>query len=261
VVRKSRRVVALGLTLVLACAGLAVADGAGENDAKVIGNVNPKKLDKKKFKPIALTLGVQNSLNLTGQGANPTSELIKVSKNVKINLKRAPRCTAPIPNGTPPAQARQLCPPKSLIGTGKAAVAAPGIAPQCGGDLENPPCVFARPDVLVFNGPGRNQVRLHTYHPLLGASSPIVNGRIVKASGKAFGQALSVPNAPETGALLITQFQATIKKNSKVATARCKPKRIRYQRTVTYFDGSRETVSKSQKCKVKKAKKGKKKRR
>lgn len=239
--RKSRKVVALGLTLAVGVAGLAIADAADDNDAKVIGKVNPAKLDKKKFKPVNLQLGVKNSADwITGIQPNPASELIEVSKNVKINLNRAARCTAVIPNGTPTKEAKQLCPRKSVLGSGKARVQAPGGM------------VVAEPVVTVFNGPGKNEVRLHTYSPDLGAASPIVEGKIVKAKSRGFGKALRVAEAPETGPIMITLFHAKLTKKSKVATARCKPKKIKFKRTVTYADGSKESVSKAQKCKVKK---------
>jgi hypothetical protein len=254
--------VALGVTLALAVSGIAAAT-ADENDAKVVGKVAPAKLDKKKFKPINLTLGVENSSDwITGIQANPASELIRISKNVKINLGKRPRCNADLSNGTPPAAARKACPKKSFLGSGRAEVMGPGIAPQCGADLFNPPCVIAEPVVSVFNGPGKNQVRLHTYDPNLGVASPVVQGRIVPAGKKGYGKALRVANAPETGPLLITKFNATLKKSTGVATARCKPKKIKFERTVTYADDTRETVTKTQNCKVKKkAKKKKKKRR
>ena len=41
---------------------------------------------------------------------------------------------------------------------------------------------------------------------------------------------------------MITKFNATIKKGSKVATARCKAKKFLWLRKVTYDDGSTETV-------------------
>src|SRR5690606_12150513 len=155
--------------------GIAAAT-ADQNDAKVVGKVGPSKLDKKKFKPVNLKLGVENSSDwITGVQQNPASELIRVSKNVKINLNKRPRCKAALPNGIPTNEARKRCSKKSVLGTGSAQVMAPGVGcpiPQAD------PCVIATPKVTVFNGPGKNQVRLHTYHTNLGAASPVVQGRI-----------------------------------------------------------------------------------
>jgi len=234
-------IVASGLAVTLATAGIAVAGGTGaaENEAAVDGKVTPSKLDKKKFKPVNLFLGVRNSnTQIDGLQENPASEFIAISKNVKVNLSKAPRCTVPIDNGTPTAQAKAMCPKKSFLGKGDAEVTAPG------------PTVIAEPVVSVFNGPGKNELRLHTYDEALAEASPIVDGKIVNAPGK-FGKALDVPEAPETGGVMITKFNAKLLKARKVATARCKPKQIKYKRTVTYDDGSSESVTRTQKCKVK----------
>ena len=245
-ITKSRMIVAPALAVAVATAGIAVAGttGADLNDARVVSKVTPSKLSKKKFTPVSVLLGVVNSPDSAGnEDANPSAERIAWSKNIKVDLKKAPRCTAPIANGTPTAQAKAMCPPKSYLGGGNATVHAPG------------PVLAARPVVSVFNGPGPGQLRLHTFSPDLGPASPIVDARIVKATRaeqrQGFGQALLVPEAPVTGALKITSFNSTILKSRKVATAKCKPKKFKVLRRVTYTDGSSETASKTQKCKVK----------
>ena len=58
-----------------------------------------------------------------------------------------------------------------------------------------------------------------------------------------------MPNSPETGALMITKFNATISKKSKAVLARCKNKNMTFQRKVTYADGSSETAETTQTCK------------
>ena len=244
---QSRRIVAGGLAVMVAGAGVAIAGptGAELNDAKVVSKVTPTKLSKKKFTPVKSLLGVVNSPDSAGNPTgNAKSERIAISKNIKVKLSKAPVCTAALPNGSTPQFAKDACPKKSYLGGGKATVHAPG------------PVLAAEPVVSVFNGPNPGQLRLHTYSDDLGAASPVVNAFIVKANqqerNKGYGQALDVPNAPVTGALKITSFKATVKKSSKVVTARCKPKKLKVQRTVTYTDDSSETATKSQKCKVKK---------
>ena len=154
-------------------------------------------------------------------------------------MGNAPRCTAALPNGIPTADARDACPPKSYLGGGDAEVTAPGGA------------VIAEPVVSVFNGPGRGtQLRLHTYSEDLGPASPIVDAKIINSPVPGYGQALSVPEAPETGAVMITKFNATLLKARKVVKAKCKPKRFKTQRRVVYADDSSETVTDSQRCKV-----------
>jgi hypothetical protein len=239
---KSRKIVAGGLAVALTTAGVAVAGstGADLNDAEVVGKVTPTKLSKKQFKPVNLFLGVVNSPDSAGNPvANAKSEKIAISKNVKVALNKAPRCTAALPNGSTPQFAKNACPAKSFLGSGKATVHAPG------------PTLAAEPVVSVFNGPAANQLRLHTYSDDLGPASPVVNAFIVNANKPGFGKALSVPNAPVTGALKITSFNAKIKKSTKVISAKCKPKKFKFQRTVTYTDDSSETANVSHNCKVK----------
>jgi hypothetical protein len=240
---QSRKILAIGTAVAMATAGIAVAGptGADLNDAKVISKVTPSKLSKKKFTPVKSLLGVVNSPDSAGNPTgNAKSERIAISKNIKVKLKKAPRCTASLPNGSTPQFAKDACPKKSYLGGGKATVHAPG------------PTLAAEPVVSVFNGPGPNQLRLHTYSPDLGAASPVVNASIVNANQSGYGKALSVPNAPVTGALKITSFNAKIKKSTKTMSAKCKPKKFKFLRTVTYTDNSSETATVKQKCKVKK---------
>ncbi|MQA73612.1 MAG: hypothetical protein GEU88_04545 [Solirubrobacterales bacterium] len=243
--RKTRFVVTLGLVMALGVAAIAYADGASDNEAGVVGKVKPTKLDKKKYKPVTLFTGVETSGTVTGAQQNPEQELISWGKNVKIDSKAAPTCSAPIEFLSTDA-AKQACPKGSAVGKGKASIVLPG-------GLE-----YEGLTVTVFNGPAKNQVRLHTYDPRLAGATPTVFGKVVKSKdGSKYGQALTVPDAPDvagdTG--MITEFNASLDKKSGVATARCKSKKFLWKRTVTYDDGSKESVTLSQKCKRKGGKK------
>jgi hypothetical protein len=245
VIRKSRMAVALGLVLALGVATVAWADGATDNEAFVDGSVKPSKLDKKKYKPINLFVGVRTEGPVTGAQANPEAENISFGKNLKWKSTAAPFCTAAIETpGLTADQAAALCPGKSLLGTGEAEV---NLGTRRVSDIT----------VQVFNGPAKNQVRLHTSSPTLGAAAPTVAGQIVKSNaGSQYGNALVVSDAPDAGgdAFMITKFNATVKKSSKVATARCKAKQFLFLREVTYDDGSKETAELTQPCKRKKKK-------
>ena len=236
---KPYRLVISAIVIVASYIGVALAqaDGASENQAFVDGKVNPAKLDKRKFKPINLFTGVRTQANVDGMQANPPSEYISFGKNVKLKPKRAPLCTAALPNGATPEQARSMCPRKSYLGSGHGTVQFPGILAD---------------DVIVsvFNGPAKGELRLHTYSPTLGTASPTVDAAIVRSNaGGKYGQALSVPFAPETGSGMITEFNAKIKRSTGVVLARCKSKKFRWQRHVTYNDGSSATVTTKQRCK------------
>ncbi len=238
-IRKSRLVAALALALALGVGGLAFASGATEHEAGVTGKVKPKKLDKKKFKKVKFNTGVVTTGGVTGTQSNPASEYISFGKNIKFKLSAAPVCTATLTNGSTPEQARAACPAKSYLGGGHAEVQGPGGT------------VVDELVVSAFNGPGANQLRLHTYGPVLGAASPTVQGDIVKSNaGRKYGKALKVVS-PVTGALMITQFDTNIDKSTGVVRARCKAKKFLWQRVVTYDDSSTDTAKLSQKCKRK----------
>jgi hypothetical protein len=239
VIKGIRTTIAAAVVLALGMAGYAAADGASEHEAAVVGKVKPAKLDKKKYKRVALFTGVVTTGGVTGTQANPRSEYISWGKNVKAKLKRAPRCSAALPNGITTEQARGLCPKRSYLGGGTAEIQGPGT------DINDV-------TVAVFNGPGKNAVRLQTYSPTLLAASPTVDGRVVKSKdGRKYGQALSVPFAPQTGSLMIVSFNAKLDRSSKVVKARCKAKKFRWKRTVTYDDGSTDVATLSQRCKRK----------
>ncbi len=248
-IRKSRLIVALGLVLALGVAGIAFADGTSENDPKVLGKVSPKKLDKKKFKPVKFYTGVATTTTSSVPGQqNPESEMLEFGKNIKFQNKKAPFCSVPL-NGTTTEQAEAACAAEvggngSVIGKG-----------QANADLGQGPQQVDDVIVTAFNGPGPNQLRLHAWSPTLGSgATQVVDGLIVKApSGGKYGQALSVPDAPDLGedAFMLTLFDSTISKSSKVVSGRCKAKKFLWKRTVTYDDGTKETVELSQKCKRK----------
>jgi len=245
VIKKSRFVVSIGLVVAVGAGAIALADGASTNTAFVDGSVKPAKLDKKKYKPISLFSGVRTEVptGVNGLQSNPLVEYISYPKNVKFDFKAGDVCTTLPPSGSTTDQARDACPPSSYLGSGEAEVQGPGIAPIT--DIT----------VSVFRGPDKKGIQLHTYSPTLGQASPTVPGSIVKSNaGSKYGYALSVPNAPQTGALMITKFNATIEKKSKAVLARCKSKNMTWERKVTYADGSSETATTTQKCKRKKKK-------
>jgi hypothetical protein len=221
-----------------------MADGAGDNTPTLEGKISPAKLDKKKFKPAQLLSGVATTGPVTGLQQNPEKEYLSYPKNLKFDSTNAPFCTAAI-EFLPTASAEAACPSGSKVGSGTAQVMLPG------GFVSQPITVTA------FNGPQKNQIRLHTYSEELAGATPTVFGEIVKSKVPGYGQALSVPDAPDVGddAGMITLFNATISKSSKIVLARCKSKTMKFQREVTYDDGSTETAELTQKCKQKKKKK------
>jgi hypothetical protein len=241
-VRRIRIVVAIGMSVALGVAALAYADGASENTAYVDGSIKPAKLDVEKRTPIALFSGVRTEGPVTGSQANPEAELIEYDAGGKWKSKAAPLCTGAIETpGLTADQARDLCPAKSYIGSGDAEVALSDTVR------------ISDVTVSVFNGPGKNQIRLHTSSPTLGAAAPTVFGEIGKSDSKKYGPTLVVADAPDAGgdAFMITKFNATIFKSSGISLFRCDEKHVYIRRTVTYDDGSQERAVDESKCKQK----------
>ncbi len=198
-----------------------------------------KRLDRKKLKPVALFTEVRTEGSVTGTQPNPERDYVEYDKDVAWRSNAAPRCTANIDvPGLSADQARDLCPPKSYIGIGEVEVKMSEIA-------------RLSLTVSVFNGPGKNEIRLHTASPTLGGGAVTVYGEIVKSDSKKYGPVLLVPDQPDAGgdAFMITKFNSTIFRSSGVSLASCPDGRFRIRRTVTYDDGSQESVADSQTCK------------
>lgn len=243
-IRKSRFVVAIALTLALGVSALAFANGTSENDVQVFGKISPTKLDRKTFKPVQLFAGVGTTTTHAVPGQqNAEQVLLEFPKNIKFNAKAAPTCGASL-NGTTTDQAKALCPPGSVIGTGNAHA-----------NLGQGPDQISDVTVTVFNGPGPNHLRLHAYTPTLGAgNTQVVDGDIIKApDGAPYGQALNVPNAPDLAgdAFMLTLFNSTITRGSKTVLGRCKSKTNVFQNTTTYDDGTKDSATIQTKCKQK----------
>lgn len=242
--RKFHLLILIGVAAALGVASVALADGTSRNTTFVDGNVKPSKLDQKKWKPVDMLTGVRTEAagGVDGTQPNPTTEYISYGKNIKFDFDAGEPCSTLPPSGSTPDQARAACPASSYLGSGSATVEGPGGL------------VINDLTVSVFYGPQKQQVQLHTYSPTLLAAAPVVPGFLVKSdAGPQYGYALSVPHAPETGALMITSFGSTITKSSGAVLARCKAKKFLWQRRTTYNDGSMDTATTEQKCKRKKS--------
>ena len=204
VIKKSRFVVSVGVVAALGAGTLAFADGVSENEAFVDGSIKPTKLDKKKYKPINLFSGVRTETTIDGTQFNPVSEYISYPKNVKFDFNAGDVCnTLPAPGSTrrPGAGA---CPNDSYLGSGEAEVQGAGGV------------VIDDLIVSVFRGPDKRGIQLHTASGTLLGAAPTVQGEIVNSNAQGpYGYALSVPNSPETGALMITKFNATIEQEEQ----------------------------------------------
>ena len=244
-IQKSRFIVVLGLVMALALTAIAYATGEDDNTAFVDGKVKPTKLSPKRYKPVSMFTGVRTDGPVTGSQENPEKEMISFGKNIKFDLGAAPNCDAAI-EGQTTEGAKDACPEDSNIGSGEAAVAFPD-----GDDADSSPDVVNDIVVTVFKGPGKKEVRLHTYSQSLPGATPTVLGKIVDSNaGAKYGDALSVPDAPDAAGdvAMITKFNAKIERSSKVVRGRCKAKKFLFERVVTYDDGTKDQDTLAQKC-------------
>ena len=256
-IRRSRLVLALGLTLALGVSAIAFADAAADNVSTVEGQISSKekpKFDKKKFKKTSLFTQVQTVYGTpTGDDTVHSEQVfIDFGKNVKIKTGVVPKCTANVSLMTT-SEARSAC-ASSFIGSGQAK------AHIFDGDAT--PLNFNDFVVSVFNGPGDNQLILHAFSPTLtggavGPGNPAnIVGDIVKSpAGKKYGKRLAVNDVSDVQSDLggLYFFNANIKKG-KYISARCKSKKMLWKATWVYDDGSSDTDTFSQKCKRKKKK-------
>jgi hypothetical protein len=224
----------------VAVAGLAFADSATEFDVLVEASVKPAKLDKKKYKPVTLFSEVRTSApgGVNGLQANERTEVLDYGTDVEWDLRATPVCSSLPPNGATPEQARAAC-PKSYLGSGH-------------GRLTGPDLTIDDMTVSAFHGGpfGKNGLVLYTSSPTLGGGAPPVYGKIERSkAGNEYGQALVIPNVPESGVFLVTEFTFTIERATKSVLARCMAKKFPFQRTVTFADGSSEVATLSQPCK------------
>lgn len=244
-IRRSRAIVALGLSLAVGVAAVALADGASDNASDVTASVAPSKLDKKKFKPVRLTSGVTTESTTQFHPDQATEEVyIDYDDDFKINLASADPCST---NLTPltTAEAKAACPDSIVSSTD-------------GGATAKIPPATTIPDfsVTAFRGVGSKDIILKAYSPsagVAGGSAPAVAGKILTSPrGGDYGQRLSVPDAPDVagdvGAL--TQFNAIIAK--KYVKARChdRNKKFNVKATFVYDDNSEDSASGTQTCKV-----------
>jgi hypothetical protein len=250
VIRNSRFVAAIAMVLALGVASLAFADGASENTIGVLGTITPNKLDKKQFKPVTMYNGVTtNTTHAVPGQQNAEKVTVEYPTNMKFDFSNAVACTAPLA-GTTTEQAKQACPPKSIIGTGNAH-ANLGQGPDQLSD------VTVTVIVTKIDSKNSGVVALHAATPTLGpGNTQVVVAKIVpKAPDAGFGPALIVDDAPDLAgdAFMLTKFDATIGKATKAVLARCKSKTNKWRNITVYDDGSKESADLTTKCKQKKS--------
>jgi hypothetical protein len=247
-------VLALAAAGALAVSGVALGAATSTFTFKAI----PNKAPKKKFQSGALKTDLETSYTNPGNG-NPGGAVertqIFLDKNFKVNPKAAKTCAASQLSGQTMAGAMANC-GKALVGKGKAQAINPA----------NNQTIYAC--VLLFNGKPQGKkptlqvfTRVDVTGQQIDCSNPSsnTNGQVVvlltgvykNASGK-YGKVLDVNNITDAAAFPLTVYKTKVKKGN-YASARCKAANHKWhmQVTWTYNDGTKTTIHKTQKCKVK----------
>ena len=227
-IRKSRMILVMCLTLALGVAGIAWG-AAVDQESTITANLSKTKLPKKKFANTRMFVRVEtHNPDPTTKPSAPTEEVyIDFDDDIRVAFGGVPECLQPL-EGTTTDQAKGLC-PTSTMGGGAAAVFLPNG--QKVSDLT----------VTAFHGNG-NQILLHSYSATLGSgNTQVVKGNVINSPlGGDFGKRLSVPDVPDvasdTGALV--DFSTTLRRRG-VIKARCHDgnKRINW-RSEWHYDGA-----------------------
>jgi hypothetical protein len=244
---------------VMALASMVMASSASAADIQTLdAKIAPTKLDKKKFKPVKMTIDIRtgNNTNASNNADQPPTAVrtdVSFPKNLKFDTKAVPRCKVTdedIANQTTDT-AKQMCGPKSVVsikGTQAEQTIDTNPLVADGSNVKVPVTVTA------FNGKKPNTIYLHA-DPGAIPTKPVLTGKLVKGKGK-FGNVLKV-SIPNLGAGGISQFK-TVVKAGKYIQGRCKTTKNPFQSVTTFTDwadGTKDVSNDSTKCKPKGGKK------
>lgn len=238
-----RRFVAVAVIAALGFGLVSLASG-DESVQSEVGKVKPRKLPKKKRRPVEFTNTIK-TFDLPGVGEPPdaTRTILDLPKQFKINTKAAKKCrtnAAGLAAAALTKDALRACGKRSLVTDPKASKAEVTIA--------GAPQVIPI-DVSGFNAK-RNKLLLYSkpQGAYQGIAASVLIGKLKKASKvrgrpsgsstKGFKQSLDV-SIPKVDAGAISLFKVRITK-SKYLKARCKPRRMKFQAT-TFFSNAPPT--------------------
>ena len=249
--------------------GLVNFANAGAETQTEEAKVKPKKLPKKKAKKIKYVNTITTFPETdTGQPKSATRTILDLPKQFKFKNRKWAKCksdAAGLETAATTEDAIAACGKRSRVSSpkGSSAQVMVGTGPD-----SDP--IIVDVDVTAFNENGN---KLLLYSKPTGAASGIaasilvgklkrfgkVKGRPAEAKkGKrAYKKSLDV-DVPPVAAGAISFFEVTIPKRGYIK-AKCKPKKMKWQATTFFEDGTTTTDTDKQKCKPKGGKKGKRK--
>ena len=139
-----------------ASGAIALADGAGTNEAFVDGSIKPGEARQEEVQA-----GCRSRCSYRGSGrrqrpaVESAGRVHLVPKNIKFDFNAGDVCSTLPPSGSTPDQAKDACPP-ARIGVRRGRGPGPGLP----GPIDDIV-------VSVFRGPDKKGIQLHTYSPTL----------------------------------------------------------------------------------------------
>jgi hypothetical protein len=252
-----RKIFALAIAGAMAI-GLVSIAGADEEVQTVTASIQPKKLDKKKFKPVKLVTDVSTFVDRrddpnTDQPPSADQTLVDFPKNMKFDTSAVPKCdvNAAGLEGTTTEAAKEACGQDSQVSVdGKSfAHVTVDTNPNAPNSTQFPIEVV----VTAFNGAEKDSIYLHSKPTGSASGLPptILTGKLKDSpAGKPYGKRLDV-TIPDLDAGAIDDFVVTVKAG-KYVQSRCKSKTNMFQATTNYENHEQTVDTFESKCKRKK---------
>lgn len=225
------------------------AAGAAPAVQTMEAEVKPSKLPKKEYGNVGLTVTVAatDAANPAGLPPKATNARILFDDDGRIRPQGIPTCTQEQLINTTTQAALEAC-GSAKVGSGTSLAALPF---GTGGTRVDYPGV-----VTAFAGPS-SSLLLHARVDGLG-TTVVLPGKVTNSGTGDFGPVLDVTVPPLAGGVgAIAEFSVTVKRGGYLQ-ARCKDrdKTLDVESRFTYSDSPPSSATDSQKCKVKKKKRG-----
>lgn len=253
-----RKIFALVITGAMAI-GIVSFAGADENVQTIEASISPKKLSKKKFKPVTLVTDVttfpdrQADPN-TDQPPSADQTLVDFPKNMKFDTKAVPKCNVDAAGleGTTTEAAKEACGEDSQVSVDGKSFA--HVTVDTDPDAPNSATIPVDVVVTAFNGKEKDSIYLHSKPTGSAEGLPptILTGKLKDSpEGAPYGKRLDV-TIPDLAAGAIDDFVVTVKAG-KYVQARCKSKTNKFQATTNYENHVQTVDTFQTKCKRKRS--------
>jgi hypothetical protein len=256
-----RKIFALAIAGAMAI-GIVSFAGADESVQTIEASISPKKLSKKKHKPVTLVTDVTTFPDReadpnTDQPPSADQTLVDFPKNMKFDTGAVPKCdvNAAGLEGTTTEAAKQACGEDSQVSVDGADKSYAHVTIDNDPNAPNSETTPVEVIVTAFNGAEKDTIYLHSKPVGDFAALPpsILTGKLKDSpDGKPYGKRLDV-TIPDLLAGAIDDFVVTVKAG-KYVQARCKSKTNAFQATTNYENHVQTVDTFETKCKQKKKK-------